>query len=188
MSGAVLSTGSLNVSRIGLRPVEMSDAPAIQAYVSDPRIAATTTIPHPYPATGAEEFIASRLAMRAAGTGETFAILRDATPIGLIGFHGIDSFGKAEIGYWIAVPFWNQGIATAAGMQAVARAFQELALSELYAPCLKSNIASARVLEKLGFTEQGPFIHDASGKPEFTGQPMRAFRLLRADWERRHSA
>jgi len=59
---------------------------------------------------------------------------------------------NAEIGYWLAEPFWGKGIVCEALKQMVAYAFNTFYISRLYATPFGRNISSSRVLEKAGFT------------------------------------
>src|SRR5690606_12348842 len=58
---------------------------------------------------------------------------------------------KAEIGYWLAKPWWGRGIMTAVVGKACEYAFSRWQLVRITAHVFESNIASARVLEKNGF-------------------------------------
>lgn len=61
----------------------------------------------------------------------------------------------ASLGYWIGVPFIQQGYMTAAVQAVMPFAFEHLRLHRLEAACLPSNEASIRLLRKCGFTEEG---------------------------------
>jgi len=65
------------------------------------------------------------------------------------------SMGYAEIGYGIAESHHRRGIATAAVSLLVDKVFAETALRKLIAFVHDENQASRRVLEKLGFQEEG---------------------------------
>ena len=58
---------------------------------------------------------------------------------------------SAEIGYWLAKPFWGQGFASQALAEFSKTIFQNTDIVRLYAPVFEGNVASARVLEKCGF-------------------------------------
>jgi ribosomal-protein-alanine N-acetyltransferase len=62
----------------------------------------------------------------------------------------------AEVGYWLARPYWGKGIMTAVVKTMVAYAFQQEHLVRLFAPIFAANVGSARVLEKAGFTVEAP--------------------------------
>ncbi|MEU2949078.1 GNAT family N-acetyltransferase [Nocardiopsis alba] len=77
----------------------------------------------------------------------------------------------AEFGYTLARDRWGRGLATEAGRLCVTVAFDELSLPLLTGVVDPANPASARVLEKLGFTPVG--------EREAYGRPHREY-LLRA--------
>ncbi len=58
---------------------------------------------------------------------------------------------NAELGYWLAEPFWGQGIITGAIKQIVEEAFQIFDINRVFAVPFSNNTASHRVLEKAGF-------------------------------------
>ena len=61
----------------------------------------------------------------------------------------------AEMGYWLAEPYWGKGIMTAAVQFLTSWAFRELKLHRISAEPYSTNTASHRVLEKAGFTRDG---------------------------------
>ena len=86
-----------------------------------------------------------------------FAIAVDGLAVGGIGYSVQGDVGcrSAEIGYWLGEEFWGRGIATQA-LNAVSNyAFSSSDLCRLYAHVFQWNMASARVLEKAGYTLEG---------------------------------
>ena len=87
----------------------------------------------------------------------SFAIASAEEPIGSIGL----IFGEdvhrcnAELGYWLAEPFWGRGIMTGAVRALTEYAFRRFPLNRIYAEPFASNLASMRVLEKAGFLREG---------------------------------
>ena len=78
----------------------------------------------------------------------------------LIGGSGFDDFQlgtshRAEIGYWLAKPYWGRGIMTAVVRRLCELAFTEFGLVKITAGVFAGNAASARVLEKCGFEQEG---------------------------------
>lgn len=59
---------------------------------------------------------------------------------------------SADLWYWLAEPFWGKGIATLAVKALAEYAFTNFDIVRLYATVFEWNPASARVLEKAGFT------------------------------------
>jgi RimJ/RimL family protein N-acetyltransferase len=62
---------------------------------------------------------------------------------------------SAEIGYWLGETFWGRGIMSTAVRAVTEYAFSALGLTRVYAVPYAHNAASARVLEKAGFTMEG---------------------------------
>lgn len=88
---------------------------------------------------------------------ECYAITKDDVLVGSIellihpnGNHWWGE-GSAELGYWIGEPYQGRGYATEASRALIKRAFDDLAIERIYATYKCENIASKRVLEKLGF-------------------------------------
>jgi RimJ/RimL family protein N-acetyltransferase len=61
----------------------------------------------------------------------------------------------AELGYWLAEPLWGRGIMTAAVRAFVPACMESFELDRIFATTNSRNPASARVLEKAGFTFEG---------------------------------
>ena len=66
----------------------------------------------------------------------------------------IPEYDWFDFGYRLARLYWGQGLATEAASAWVERAFGELKLSRLVSIVHPENLASIRVLEKLGFCEE----------------------------------
>jgi len=153
---------TLHGERITLRPFTPADAPAIHEHLSRPEIAATTAnIDYPYPEGAAESWIATHQPEAAAGRALTWALTRrdSGDVIGAIGIHLAGKHARGEIGYWLGVPFWNQGYMTEAARLVVAHGFEVLNLHRIQATCLPRNVGSSRVMEKAGLTFEG-ILHD----------------------------
>ena len=143
----------LETDRLILRPLELEDAPVIQELVSARAIAETTlNIPHPYPAGAAETIIRQSNERREQGAAYTFGIIRtaDSTFLGCVGLQVHQEYERAEMGYWIGVPYWNQGYTTEAVRRIIDFGFSYLSLNRIYATYFTGNVASRRVMEKAG--------------------------------------
>lgn len=143
--------------RVYLQPIAPAHADEVQRLAADPRVTATTNLPEPYPEGGAAWWIADLAPRQAAGTEHAFAIRAGSG--GLVGVCGLVDVegrgGAAELGYWVGVPFWGRGHASAACALAMDFAFHHLELAEVHAYPLAENAPSRRVLEKLGFVLRG---------------------------------
>lgn len=139
-----------------IRNWQIQDAPFIAKYANNRKIWINLrdAFPHPYSLGDAQAFI-SRVIRADPIT--VFAIATKAEAIGSIGL----MLGKdvhrftAEMGYWLAEPYWGKGIMTHAVQFLTAWAFQELKLHRISAEPYATNTASHRVLEKAGFTLEG---------------------------------
>ncbi len=137
-----------------------SDKPALVGHLQEKAIYdRTLRIPYPYTEVAADEWLAlSAKTTRQQGQPVHWAIRDEAAS--LIGGCGFDGFqiGQshwAEIGYWLAKPYWGRGIMTAVIRQACRFAFGEWGLVKITAHVFAFNTASARVLEKCGFEQEG---------------------------------
>lgn len=61
---------------------------------------------------------------------------------------------NAEVGYWIGEPYWRNGYATATVKLLVEMAFNQLGIQRVYANIFEYNMASMKVLEKVGFEKE----------------------------------
>ena len=145
---------------IYLSAIQPADKPALLEHLHSKEIHRNTlTIPHPYLETDADSWIQKRREhVEKVGKEVVFAV-RDVAGK-LIGVVGADTAEpglteKAEIGYWLAKPYWGQDIMTDAVRAYVEYAFGELKMLRLTAHVFVSNLASARVLEKNGFKLEG---------------------------------
>lgn len=149
---------TLTGARLVLRPFSLQDAPTVQALAGAREVASTTlTIPHPYGDGVAEAWIETHAPAYDAGTLASFAVV-EITPRQLVGAIGLSiraAHERAELGYWIGVPFWNRGYATEAAAMALRFGFQELGLNRVFAQHLVRNPASGRVMQKVGMTYEG---------------------------------
>src|SRR5712692_9383557 len=60
-----------------------------------------------------------------------------------------------SLGYWIGLPYARRGYMTSALRALVPAAFEVLRLHRLEAACIPTNVASTRLLEKVGFQREG---------------------------------
>ena len=118
--------------------------------------------------------------MRRDGYGLFAAELRETAEF--IGFIGLsvppfDFVPYHEIGWRLAVPYWNQGLATEGASAALHFGFDELGVSQIVAYTTAGNRRSRRVMEKLGMTYDPGADFDHPRIPE--GHPLRRHVLYR---------
>jgi ribosomal-protein-alanine N-acetyltransferase len=119
----------------------------------------TINIPHPYTQRDAEGFLAHMEAEAAAGRSAVFAVTisPERELCGAVGLTITATTRRAELGYWMGVPYWGQGFATEAASAVLAFGFDTLRLRKIHASHFSGNIASGRVLEKIGMRHEGCF-------------------------------
>jgi RimJ/RimL family protein N-acetyltransferase len=102
-------------SQIRIRGITEEDQSKVYDYACHELIAATTNVPHPYPREAAILFIRESLEKAAIREVFVFAVLADEHFVGLVSIHREPLI---SINFGIAVPFWNNGYATAAVSEA----------------------------------------------------------------------
>ena len=144
--------------QIHLTEFRPKDKTACVQHLSDREIYdRTLRIPYPYTEADFDNWL-DTITQATGRHGEPvhFAIrTRDDSFIGGCGFDGLTKGHRAEIGYWLAKPYWGQGIMTAVVRIACEYAIAKWKLLRITAHVFESNVASARVLEKNGFVCEG---------------------------------
>lgn len=146
---------------IHLSEFRTSDKAALVEHLNDRGIYDhTLRIPYPYTEADADAWLTLvEKTAREQGRPLSWAIRDDQDQlIGGCGLHDFFPAGqphRAEIGYWLARPYWGRGIMTAVVRTACGFAFAELGLAKVTAHVFAGNSASARVLEKCGFEAEG---------------------------------
>lgn len=144
----------LTTERLLLRPWQELDAESLYEYAKDPRVGPIAGWPIHTSVENSKEIIREVLS-----ADETYAVcLKEiGKAIGSIGL----MVGKAsnlnlpdtegEIGYWIGVPFWGQGLIPEAVNELLRHGFEDLKLNKIWCGYFEGNTKSRRVQEKCGF-------------------------------------
>jgi len=167
-----------------LRPFRLEDAPQVQQLAAAREIAAMTlTIPHPYPEGAAEAWIERHSPAFERGESIDFAIVvrQGSELVGAVGLNLQREHDRAELGYWIGVPYWNRGYATEAARAALGYAFETLGLHRVFAFHYTTNPASGRVLQKIGMTHEGRRRAHSLKWGEYLDNET--YGILRDEWE-----
>jgi RimJ/RimL family protein N-acetyltransferase len=178
------SQPTLITERLLLRPLTLADAPDVQRLAGEREIAATTAaIPHPYPDGAAEAWIETHAGRFARGEAAAFAVTRraDSALLGVVGLEINAEMQRAELGYWIGKPYWNQGYCTEAAAAVVRFALLDLGLRRVFARHFSRNPASGRVMQKIGMRHEGTLrrhavrwgeVHDLELYGLLAGEPI----------------
>lgn len=143
------------LSGVVLRPLQADDDREIVRYCNDEALARyTLNIPHPYPPEGARDWLALSWRKAALGLGWSWAITlpeeQGTALLGVISLHW-----NGELAWWVGVPWQNRGLATRAARLVKGFAFDQLQLPALTARHMPDNLASGRVMAKLGMHYRG---------------------------------
>lgn len=137
---------------VDLHTVEEEDLDDLQRWINDPDVRpGLGTID---PIDGRQE----REWWESIGEGDDVHLLAcvDGEAIGTVGLNDvIQTAGTAEVGYFFAPSAWGEGHGTDAVRTLCRYAFAERRLAKLFAHVFEHNEASARVLEKVGFVQEG---------------------------------
>jgi len=140
--------------RLTLRPWDILDAGNLYEYAKDPKVGPIAGWPIHTSVENSREIIKTVLSEP-----YTYAVClkEDNKAIGSIGIMigeksniGISN-DEGEIGYWIGVPFWGQGLIPEAVKELMKYAFTDLGLKKLWCGHFEGNENSKRVQEKCGF-------------------------------------
>ena len=135
-----------------LRSFRDSDLASLVKYANNYNVAKflTDQFPHPYTEEDGRKFISG---VSNNSPTNVFAIDVDGEVIGAIGIFPQSDIHKknAEMGYWLAEPFWGNGITSRAIRETVEYGFKTFDIIQIFARPFSTNPASQRVLEKAGF-------------------------------------
>ena len=165
-----------------IRKWELSDAKDLAVALSNKKVQDNLRdgLPYPYTEQDGKEFIS---AMLSADESETFAfaITVDNMVIGSIGIFRQGNIHRqiAELGYYIAEEYWGKGIMTEAVKQICEYVFANSDIIRIYAEPFAYNIASCRVLEKVGFQYEGTLRSNAVKNGRVIDMEM--YSLLKAE-------
>lgn len=168
--------------RLLLRPFTGRDWPALHRYLSDPQVVRF----EPYGVFSAEE--ARREAERRAQSSAFVAVcLRDTGE--LIGnlYLGRPGEGQAELGYVFARDAWGHGYATEAARASLGALFAQAGMHRVVAECNPQNVASERVMQRLGMRREGYLRQNVFFERDaVTGEPLwqdtLVYAILREEW------
>jgi ribosomal-protein-alanine N-acetyltransferase len=194
MDGELLTPDGfpLETRRLVLRPVASSDIEDLYALYSDWEVARwLSRLPWPFTHSSAHTFVADAIDDLTRGTGCMLAMIESESSafVGVVSFRvpalepqpWTSDAGLGILGYGVTRERWGAGFASEGAARATNFAFEDLGLSRLRATVLRSNLASRRILERLGFKVSEFGVKEV---PRYGGPPrMGDVHLLeRRDW------
>ncbi|WP_309642952.1 GNAT family N-acetyltransferase [Phenylobacterium sp.] len=154
----------LETDRLVLRPFTTDDLEHLVELDSDPRVMTFLTGGKPTPRATYVENLPLMIAGRGRLERWIWAAREKASGV-FVGWFSLrpDPAGdpdEAELGYRLRHAAWGRGLATEGAARLLEVAFEELGLRRVHAQTMSVNLASRRVMEKLGLTYVRTFFDD----------------------------
>jgi len=148
----------IEAERIAVRPVAATDLPALLAINGDPQV--TQFLPYAtwLSLDDGAAWLARMEALGATGTGQQLVVVRraDTAVIGtLLLFKHDAGSQRLELGYVLARAHWGQGLMREALQAVCGQLFGALGVRRIEAEVNPANVASCRLLTRVGFTLEG---------------------------------
>lgn len=181
---------ALETKRLALREFEADDWKAVHRYASDYRVVSFMKW-GPNSEDETRDFVAKAIAHQSADprTHYDFAVTL-AERGQLIGGCGLVVRSAEDragwIGYCLNRAFWRQGYGTEAARLLLALGFEELGLHRIFATCDTENVASARVLQKIGMVREGRLREHQQIRGRWRDSHLYA--ILDREWDRLQTA
>ena len=173
----------IKTERLLLRGFQPSDAAAVQELAGVYEVAEMTlNIPHPYLDGMAETWIETHQEDFESGGGVVFAMIDQKSKL-LMGAAGLivtPRFNRAELGYWVGKPYWDQGYATEASKALLKYGFETMQLNKIHASHMTRNPSSGRVMQKIGMESEGILKQHALKWDEFVD--LAVYGILASSW------
>jgi RimJ/RimL family protein N-acetyltransferase len=151
----------INTAQLTLRRMELKDLLSLVKYANNEKIAANIfNISYPYTENDAVFRYNIVLQGLINENRYIFAITNKTSGelIGEIGLNLDVDNNRAEVGYWIAEPFWGKGFATEALAAALSFGFEQVHLNKIFATHFLHNPSSKKVLTNNGMIKEAEFI------------------------------
>lgn len=173
--------------RLVLRPYTKRDIDAVWHVVQSPKIYATTAyIPREYPRKRVEWWFGMLQSAIRNRTGYELGMFdrRSGEYVGNMGIINVKRESRAaSIAYFVAPEKWGLGYATEGAERMLRFAFEELRIYRMGGSCMAHNLASRRVMEKLGFQFEGTARSELFKDGRFID--VSHLSLLYPEWEER---
>lgn len=176
----------LALGPLQLRPIALADVDDLWPHVSNPELPRMMSWAAHTDRHQTHDFVRGRIDALAAGTSITWAIVHAGRASGCISLDGI-AWGfrawrvdRAELGYWLAPPLWGKGLMSQAALAATRFGFETLGLHKITIGCVEGNVASQRIIERLGFRYLAMFEEDFWRDGRWQGH--RRYEMTAAEW------
>ena len=171
---------TITTERLRLRPYELRDAAELTRLIGAREVAVNLLrVPYPYSDEDARAFISET---KESGEARfAVALASQEVLIGGIGLRIHSVHARAELGYWLGVPYWGSGYATEAARAVIEYGFDILELNRIYASVFRGNSASAKVLARIGMRHEGCLRQHVLKWNRFLD--LELYGIMRAEWK-----
>jgi ribosomal-protein-alanine N-acetyltransferase len=164
---------TIDLPRLRLRRPAPSDAEAIFEYGSDPEVARYADWPVRTSIDGLAESLQGRAKRWESGADFYWVITRTGEGRAIGGISCCINQDSAEVGFLLHRRHWGVGFATEAARAVVAWVLSLPSMRRVWATCDAENLASARVLEKIGFSLEAALPRSVV-RPNLSSEPRDA--------------
>jgi [ribosomal protein S5]-alanine N-acetyltransferase len=160
---------ALETERLVLRPLSEADLDALHRISNDPLVRRYLWDDEPVSMVTIEGIFEQSVREFAEMGVELFGIrLRgEEKLLGLCGFRSLENTVEIELAYELSPEWWGRGLATEASLACLHYAFEEVGLERVVAGVEPQNVASTKVIEKLGMRYAGEIVPGQPGTPYF---------------------
>ncbi|WP_435194929.1 GNAT family N-acetyltransferase [Natronomonas sp. EA1] len=172
----------LDGDRVTLRPATEADTSFLLREWNNPAVRASRSDLYPRDRGDLEAYLGGRFGRESRSLALLICHNGDAVGLAILSREQPNdvSFRRGELAFWVAREEWDNGYATAGSRLLLSHAFGRLGLHKVTAAAFESNGGSLRVLEKLGFTEEGRHREEALNGGEW--EDFVRFGLLEDEW------
>ncbi len=179
---------NLTTGRLQMRPFRPGDVADVSEYANDEEFSRfLPMVPFPYTIDHAEQFV-SQCVSASWDENPHLAIVIEGRVAGSVELRIDREHATAEIGYALARPHWGEGYMTEAVGAVIAWAFGSFGIEKIWATADVANVASTRVMEKLGMAIEGTLRGHHRSREEGVRVDVAQYGLLRSEWRPTGSA
>lgn len=175
---------TLETARLILRRMTLDDVTDVFEYARDPEVARYTTWEAHASIEDSRRFLEWVVQQYTEGQVGPWGVVHkgDRKLIGTCGYvWWLPRHARAEIAYAISRAYWNHGLTTEAVREVIDFGYVAMGLNRIEARCNLENIASERVMQKVGMTFEGILREQMFAKGEF--QDLKLYTILRREYE-----
>jgi RimJ/RimL family protein N-acetyltransferase len=170
----------ITTDRLVLQPWSFEQLLDVLSYAGDEEWGRYLPVPRPYGEADARRFVAAQVLLDREQH-PSWTTQHDGRSVGGVNIRFSCEFRIGEIGYSVARGFWGRGFATEAASAVIGHAFRAYPqLARVRATADPRNLASHRVLEKIGMSREGLLRQNKVIRGELLDETC--YGMLRSEW------